>query len=114
MPAWPGSIESSSGSQTASFSLCPRVKEGTRELSGVFERALIPPAREGSTLVTSSPPEAPPPHSASWALGFLYRIQGWKEHRYSTYGREGWGRGTELSVKVTLPGSPVTEVQLCH
>ena len=51
------------------FSLCPRVAEGTRELSGVpFIRALISFLR-ASPSWPNHPPKTPPPIPSCWELG---------------------------------------------
>lgn len=47
------------GSQTASFWLCPHMVAGTKNLSGVFYKGTNA-IQDASVLMTSSPPKGPP------------------------------------------------------
>ena len=71
------------GSSTAIFLPCPHMIEETRGPSGVPFYKGTNPILGSVTVVTKSPPKAPPQMPSYW--GFDFNIWIWKEHKHSVY-----------------------------
>ena len=64
------------GWQVASFLLCPPLARGASWLSGVTLEKATNPIHEGSTMMTHSPPKAPPQHHHIGGLDFTLNFGG--------------------------------------
>lgn len=111
--AWKSKIKASIGvcsgaSQTAVFSECPHMAEGLGELCG-FSSKSTDSIHESSTLRTSAPPKAPPPHTITWGMR-LSACELWRNTSIQTMDRAPVSVGTAIAFRLffqNVLGTPV-------